>query len=446
MTSTATLSLRRAFRVRVLPIALTLLASLVVGALIAQSGSRIGLLLLPVAAVAVFAVSLEAPIVLFAVLLVLLGLASGDDVDSPVPDLTIQLYDSPLIYAIVALLVVALALNRDARLTRWPGRPATLAVALAIIALIAALRFGAPADDLFVGRPIFLLAISVLAGYMLATRYGSDLILELLVGTAGLAVGLGLYNVATGHELSFYDSSFVFLIGVAATLVLFSAVDIGFARFPFLIASALVIVTSLRRGTIIAVAITLLVTGLVKGRGGFRTAVAVVTGVVVALEIALPGSVFDNVSRLVGYFTGGSGEDFSVNYRSYETANAWLNVERNWLDGIGPTSDWILYRTFDGKFEPYDNDYLHNSYLWMWLRYGLIGLVTYAAFIAVSALVFVRRSAPVAVVVIGGSMVGLAFAVATASFLTTTSRWPLLVGLLVGIACRIQHEQRLARA
>ena len=42
--------------------------------------------------------------------------------------------------------------------------------------------------------------------------------------------------------------------------------------------------------------------------------------------------------------------------------------------GIGPTADWTLYRTFDGKFERLGPDYLHNSYLWVWLRYTVLGL------------------------------------------------------------------------
>lgn len=287
---------------------------------------------------------------------------------------------------------------------------------------------------------MILLLMSLIGGYWAAAQFGSAVLLKIVVASGGIATILGLYNLATGHTLSFYDSSFIFLIGVAATLVLYSAVDIGVARFPFLFATALVIVFSLRRGTIIAVAIAVLVTGLVKGRRGFGTAAATLAGVIIATEVVVPGLIFNNLASLVTYFSGGSGNDFSVNYRKFETANAWLNVKEHLVGGLGPTTDWTLYRTYGGRFVPYDRDYIHNSYFWMWLRFGIVGLVAYVLFFIVSVATLIRRSAPTAAVVIGSSMIGLTFAVATAAFLTTTVRWPLLVGLLVGIGLQCRSE------
>ena len=446
MTTAVTTFVRRGFSVGVVPIVLALGLAAVAGGLLAQNDSRFTMLVILLALAAATIVVVEAPILLFGILAVLLGLASGDAVDSPVPNLTTALYTHVLVFVlVVGLLLAALALQRQSTHLRWPGWPATVVVVLSVIAIVCATRVGSRSQDLVVVRPLFLLLLSIIAGFWLADRYGTDLILKILVGSGALATVFGLYNIATGHVLSFYDSSFILLIGVTATLVLFSAVDIGVARFPFLIAAAVVIVFSFRRGTIIAVAITILITGLVKGRGGFRATAAIIAVVVVGSEIVMPGVIFDNIARLVDYFSGGSGNDFSVNYREYETSNAWLNVKDHWLGGIGPSTDWILYRTFGGRFRPLSQDYLHNSYLWVWLRFSLFGLLAYVGFFVACAATLIRRSAPVSVVIIGSSTLGVAFAAATASFLTTTVRWPLLVGLLVGVALfeRDEPESKL---
>ncbi len=414
---------------------LAALAIALLGAVfLANADSRIQLLALGLALVAVTVISLELPIAVFGLLALLLGLASEDEIDSFTPSFTDSLYAKPVVLAIVMLLIVALLLDGGSGQRRWPGLPATVAACLSFVAIAAAARLDALSSDLYVARPIFLLTLSIVAGYLVADRFGVDLPLKLLTAAAALAIALGLYNVGAGHSLSFYDSSFVYLVGVMAIMVLFRGVEIGVARYPFLILAAIVIVFSLRRGTIIAVLIALGITGLLKGRSGFRIAIALGLGTIAAAEIASPGLVFDNLDRLVGYFVGASGSDFSVNYRKYETANAWLNIKAHWLGGIGPSTDWTLYRTFDGRFKPYGLDYLHNSFLWVWLRFSLVGLVAYVAFLLVSAFSLIRRSAPIESVVIGAAMAGLAFALATASFLTTTVRWPLLVGLLVGIA------------
>jgi len=414
----------------------TILLAAASGALLAQASERGLLFLGTLAFVALALVTFEAPIVTFAGLALLLAIApeAGRDVlgvtgvvwGPVLPEISLPI-------VILCLLALVLALTSDPSDRVWPGVPATVAAGLLLISLANVALFGGPiVDGLLVVRPLAVLVVALLVGYWIAIRYGMEIPLKALVAAGMLAIPLGFYSAAAG-DLSFYDSSYVYLIGTGAVLVLFRAVDIGFARIPFAVLSLLVIVLSLRRGAMLAVAITLLITGVVSGRIGFRTTTALVAGSVIAAELFFPGVVTSRVEGVVHYFSGASGQDFSVNYRHYETANALTNVEHHKLWGIGPTADWTLYRTFDGKFVPQDSSYLHNSYLWVWLRYGLLGLVLYLAFVASSALVLIRRSGPVAAVTIGASMVGLAVALATASFLTTTIRWPLTVGLFVGI-------------
>ena len=148
----------------------------------------------------------------------------------------------------------------------------------------------------------------------------------------------------------------------------------------------------------------------------------------------MPGAVFSRLEHLASYFTGASGQDANVNYRRYETSNAWINVTRHKVMGIGPSTDWTVYRTFDGKFDRIGPGYLHNSYLWVWLRVTCLGLLLYVSFVLATGVTLVRRSAPIVSVIVGASILGLAVGLGTASWLTTTVRWPLIVGLFLGIA------------
>jgi O-antigen ligase len=110
-----------------------------------------------------------------------------------------------------------------------------------------------------------------------------------------------------------------------------------------------------------------------------------------------------------------------------------MNVKQHPLTGIGPDGRWTLLNSFDGRFRPYGFSYLHNSYLLVWLRLGLLGLVAYVAFLLTSIWMLLGRRLPLESIVVGAMMAGLTVAVYTASFLVTAARWPTTVGLLLGI-------------
>ena len=162
------------------------------------------------------------------------------------------------------------------------------------------------------------------------------------------------------------------------------------------------------------------------------------------LELVSPGIAFSQIEHAVKYTTGAQGRDFSSNYRHWETTNAWENVQHHPVGGIGPSTDWTFYNSFDGRFQPYGFTYLHNSYLWVWLRFGLLGLVAYVGLFAASAWKLLGRRLPLESTIAGAMMVGLVIAVYTASFLTTTVRWPTTVGLLLGIGLAARSRQRSA--
>lgn len=422
-----------------------LLAAIASGTLLAQLDEPE--LLVGAAAFGLVAViTFDKPIFGFLGIVAILGLVPETGRDDRLLGTTDLVYgpavmgvDAPLM--LLMLLTVALALGLRPGQRWWPGAPAAIALALLLVGVACSVWYGPLLPSLHVTRPLLILVAAIFAGYWLTIRYGSQPLLKAFVLAAVVAIPGGFYNVAAG-DVSYYDASFVYLIGVAAVLVLFRVVEIGFLRAPFLILSVLLIALSFRRGAMITVAAAFLAAGLLYGRGGFRTSVGLVLGTVIALELMWPEIVVSRVEAFGSYFTGASGYDWSVNQRRFETANAWMNVERNWLFGIGPTGDWSLYRIFDGKFVPDYRDYLHHSYLWVWLRYGLLGMLLYVAFLAVSAGLLLRKSAPLVSVVVGGSIAGLAVALVTASWLTTTSRWPLTVGLLLGIALAARDQGR----
>jgi hypothetical protein len=410
------------------------------------------LMLLGLLVIAAFAViAFEYPLTVYAILVVMLGLFSESPTDNLIPGNStawtgVVAGISPAEVLLALLLVVAAAerlTERRRSHLAWPGTPVLAAAALVAAGITSAVAFHQLRDGLHIAQPSITLLLAVVAGYWLAGCFGSRRLLFWLVAGSALLLPQGLYNGLVLGKFSYYDAAPVFLLGICAILVAFRAVDLAAWRVPYIVLATLVIVLSLRRAVWIDVLVALAITGIWSKRSGFRAALVLGAGVVVVLELISPGIAFSNLEHAVKYTTGAQGRDFSTDYRRWETANAWMNVEHHPLAGIGPASDWTLYNSYDGRFRPYGFSYLHNSYLWVWLRFSLLGLVAYVAFFLTSARALLRRSLPLEAIVVGAMMVGLAIAVYTASFLTTTSRWPTTVGLLVGIgyAAKTQADE-----
>ena len=417
------------------------------GVLLARSGVLGALFLAVVVFVVVVVVVVESPIVGFFGLAAIVGLVPELTRDDRLLGLSRLVYReftpgvTPMII-VLTLVAAVLAVGLDTSRRWWPGPSATLAAALVLVAVANVVWFSSILEGLNVAQPLVILLLALLVGYWTVLRYGTELPLKALVAAGILAIPGGLYNAAAG-DLSYYDASFIYPIGMAATLVFFRVVDIGLLRVPFLVLAVLVIGLSARRGATIAVAVAFLVAALFSSRSGVRKAVALALVALIVTELAVPDLALSRLEALAGYFAGSSGER-AVDARHWESANAWVNIEKHWLTGIGPTANWALYDTSSGRFLPAEDvrHYLHNSYQWVWLRYSLVGLFAYIAFLAVTARVLIRRNAPPIAVIVGGSIVGVAIAVFTASFLTTTTRWPLAVGLYLGVALAALHEHR----
>jgi hypothetical protein len=420
------------------------------GVLVAASG-ELGLMLLAAIFFAAFAVLVaDKPMLGFFALAAILGL---------VPEITTDdrlVRASSLVYAelapgltplliVTGLVAAVFAIGLDMSRPWWPGRPATVALLLLIVAVANVVWFSPLLRGLFIARPVALLLLALLIGYWATVRYGTGPPLTALVMAGMLAIPGGLYNAVDG-DLSYYDASFVYVIGMAATVVFFELVDVGFLRVPFLLLSVLVIILSFRRGATITVAIAFLLAAWFFSRGSIGRVVGVAIAALVVIELVAPDLAVTRIEAFAGYFSGSEGER-AVYAREWESANAWINIEKHWVAGIGPTANWTLYDTSGGRFLPGEDvrHYLHNSYQWVWLRYGVVGLFVFVAFLAASAFTLLRRSAPSISVIVGASIVGLAVGLVTGSWLTTTTRWPLAVGLYLGVALAAMHEQQASR-
>lgn len=411
------------------------------GLMLVSPAPQAGMLLAALVLGAMLVIAFEYPLAVYAIIVGLLGIFPEGSVDDLVPGndlvwdgLFAGVTPVEMLLALLVVVAVVEQLNAKEESTPlWPGAPALAAALLAATAIGSSLAFGQLREGLYAAQPVITLLLAILAGYWLAQRHGHAQLLYWLVGASALLLPQGLYNGLLLNKLSYYDASPIFLLGFCAILVAFRAVDIGDWRIPYLFLAVLVVVLSLRRAVWLDIVVALAITGVLSKRSGFRNALVALLTVVLALELLSPGIAFSQVEHAVKYTTGAEGREFSSDYRRWETANALANIEHNPVRGIGPSTDWTLYNSFDGRFRPYGFSYLHNSYLWVWLRFGLLGFAAYVLFFVSSAWKLLGRRSSLEAIAAGGMVAGLAVAVYTASFITTTARWPVTVGMLLGI-------------
>ncbi len=418
------------------------------GLLLVSPAPQASMMLAALVLGAMLVIAFEYPLAIYAMIVGLLGIFPEGSVDDLVPGsdlvwngLFAGVTPVELLLALLVVVAVAEQLNgkQDSALL-WPGSPALAAALLAATAVGSSLAFGQVREGFNAAQPAITLFLAILAGYWLSRRYGHIQLLYWLVAASALLLPQGLYNGLVLNKPSYYDASPVLLLGFCAILVAFRAVDIGDWRIPYIFLAILVIALSLRRAVWLDIAVALAITGVWSKRSGFRNALVLIVGVVVVIELLSPGIAFSNIEHAVRYTTGAEGREFSTDYRHWESANAWANIEHHPVLGIGPATDWTLYDSFDGRFRPYGFSYLHNSYLWVWLRYGLLGLAAYVLFFVSSAWKLIGRRSPLESIATGSVIVGLAIAVYTASFITTTARWPLTVGMVLGIGLAARDE------
>lgn len=86
------------------------------------------------------------------------------------------------------------------------------------------------------------------------------------------------------------------------------------------------------------------------------------------------------VGRLLTTFSIINNKEFSSKFgddtgHRDELKDGWYNVKKNWLLGVTPFGGDKVVRFKTKQWQTYT--YVHNAYLWVWLNYGLLGLILF---------------------------------------------------------------------
>jgi len=281
---------------------------------------------------------------------------------------------------------------------------------------------------------------------------------SVVVGGILIAIGavrvLGLAGTAIeidGVPITFFDSAgpyaLLCCVGIWA-LALTERRVVGpqwIALGVLVLAGLTVAITSQRRSIIVGYAIAalaLLVLNAVRRRGGFLRSVRILAGVlamlvvvVVVVSVAVPGAgdVFiDRAGTALSAAEESSSTDPSLQYRVDESDAVYALAGRNLWTGIGPTAG---FTPVNGVTLPTDGTYTHNTYLTLPLRYGLWGILSLTVLVLGLVITVSRgllNDISTQAWVLGAAILALLPAIATAAFLTQTSRWAVVVGVIVG--------------
>lgn len=393
-----------------------------------------------------------------AVIVVLLLVAQEIDPDSGYDGLATlghQLYFMGRFPAMLPLAVVAAAVAfvRGRSLTKLrltaAGKIALgIAAALVIVTGIVALIHGASLLSAFNqhSRPFALLLFGVLLGLMLhvlprevrMVQAGTAAAFYALLALAVVAVAVGWSaDPRISSYFLFYASA---LPAVASALLLALLLgDWGDARLVMAtvaFAAVIITLTSFRRNVWLAAAAVLLIAVLVhRARRAILRRIGFMTVGLSLVLLVWPGLRAAVSERVLGAIAvlGGQASDSSTQGHIADLVIGWSHVKRNFWTGIGPDAPQLPGFAASGSARIY----VHNEWLLDWLRFGLIGpvLVTLLVALMVVMAVSVLRNDDGNLVVRTAALFALIapLCMMTAPFLSTTSGWPLLVGLSVGV-------------
>lgn len=146
----------------------------------------------------------------------------------------------------------------------------------------------------------------------------------------------------------------------------------------------------------------------------------------------------ERVDAIPTFLSGGSTEG-NIRSRQIETSAVWRTITGEPIIGIGLTAPYLS----NVQFQYQDATYLHNNYLWVWLKFGLLGLVALLWVIWATARWGLATGGSLvssghlddrqAALVATAAMLGFFVAIATASFLTASIRPPVLAGVLLAL-------------
>ncbi|MBA3402994.1 MAG: O-antigen ligase family protein [Actinobacteria bacterium] len=214
------------------------------------------------------------------------------------------------------------------------------------------------------------------------------------------------------------------------------------------------LLVSLNRNMIIGLVAGLLLAGLLATRRGRFAAVAAlfVVLVVVTLEVARASPEFggNSIAARVLSITAVSELESSdtVADRVNENHHALAALSSSPIEGLGwavPYGDSIT-EFVNGEFQTRDRLFIHNQYLGLWLRTGLLGLVAFTAALGLSVVYgarWLRRRSDEDDAWVGAGLIAsvtaIAFSSVVAIYIIHPSWAPVLAGLFA-LGANLQRE------
>ena len=283
---------------------------------------------------------------------------------------------------------------------------------------------------------------------------GASVVVGAILVAIGAARVFGIAGTAVeidGVPITFFDSAAPYAllccVGVWGAALIDRRVT-GLARIiltALAVSGLIVAITSQRRSILIGyavAAVALLILNAARRGGGILRSVRVLVGfaatlaaVIVLIGATVPGAgdVFaERASTALSAAQESSSTDPSLQYRVDESDAVFVLAGRNLWTGIGPTAGFVPVNSVT---LPTDGSYTHNTYFTLPLRYGLWGILALATLVIGLVITLARallRSPPRQAWIMAAALIALLPAIATAAFLTQTSRWAVVVGAIAG--------------
>lgn len=365
----------------------------------------------------------------------------------------IQPANLPISFYLLVLAAAVVAIRSSGLILHLDMRHILLIGFFAFFAWIVAIGHGLSLFSSFgqVLRPLLILAL----GWYLGARSASETTERVgavsvgcavvALAAAGLPAALAGGGLSLGGQLVYYDTATAAIAG-AVLLSILREPGTSAARVLVGVSAAIVLLISFRRSVLISLIVIVLVTAIFSPalrKVLLRTLLAGSLLVFLGL-VTVPSLLLVFWERVTASYDtlGGSAADSSTEGHVSDIAIGLSHALKNpW--GYGPASPQLPGLVTEGG-----TIYVHNELLLNWLRFGFIGLVLMVLLLfvfsgtALKALISRTSRAPVVTHCAAYFILIFVLVSFTAPFLMSTSRWPALVGIAVGILSRPSLDKR----
>jgi len=255
---------------------------------------------------------------------------------------------------------------------------------------------------------------------------------------------VGLYLLATGQRqgpagsnVIFYDAATGAIAGAAMLAAVLTPSAERTWRVRWIAAAGFIVVVLAARRDVWAAVLVALVLSLMFAQDRLRLMLRLLAAtavVVLGLALVSPSALSGIGHQLSAVWgaTQGTAADASVKGHLSDLSIGWDAIKASPFSGVGPNGH-VLGLVVQGTGPLY----IHNQLFESWLRFGLIGallIVAVQVVILVEGLIALRRpridfSTRWAAILLIMAPVSLL----TAPFLTTTQRWPAILGFAAGL-------------